>query len=187
MTDDTHSPPRRRGRPRRSDGPAFPTEEVDRLLVHGEMSPEGRLTYPSYRDIGKRFGVAHSLVADYARSHDCLGRREQIARKIRKSVDEKLAEQRAEAIAVTEADLLRAIDRYFVNFEEALREGRVRCDSITDFNQMCRLRAFLLGEPDTRHEVVRGVSAEELRSRYTRTHEVEAEIATNPALAGLTQ
>lgn len=67
---------RRRGRPRTGAGPAFDAELVDRLLVQGEeRDGEGRHSFPSYREIAERVDVAPSLIARYARQHDCLGRR----------------------------------------------------------------------------------------------------------------
>ncbi|MFH0900004.1 MAG: hypothetical protein V2A73_05175 [Pseudomonadota bacterium] len=176
---------RRPGRPRKNVEPAFPVDEVDRLLVHGEAGPDGLLYYPTYRDLGKRYGVAHSVIADYSKAHNCLNRRHKAEEQVRLLADRKLIELRAEKLAVEQVDLLRMIDRFLIAFEEALREGRVRCDNPSDFNLMCRLRAFVLGDPDSRHEVVRGISVEELRERYNRAMEMQAEIDANPALAGI--
>ncbi|WP_426749936.1 AT hook motif domain protein [Myxococcus sp. Y35] len=67
------------GRPTKAEGPRFPTETVDRLLVEGEevTTPRGhvRRRFPSFRELAQRFGVAHSAIARYAEHHDCLGRR----------------------------------------------------------------------------------------------------------------
>jgi hypothetical protein len=68
------------GRPRKSEGPRLPYEEVDRLLVEGEevAGDDGKPTrrFPSLRELGQRFGVAHSLIAQYAKQYDCQGRRQ---------------------------------------------------------------------------------------------------------------
>jgi hypothetical protein len=70
--------PRGPGRPRRADGPVD-YNAIDKLLVSGEdvMGPDGarRHRFPSFREIGGRFGVSHSLVAKYAREHNCVERR----------------------------------------------------------------------------------------------------------------
>ncbi|MFB1485133.1 AT hook motif domain protein [Corallococcus sp. RDP092CA] len=67
------------GRPTKAEGPRFPTDTVDRLLVEGEEVPSSRgyvkRRFPSLRELAKRFGVAHSAIARYAEHHDCLGRR----------------------------------------------------------------------------------------------------------------
>lgn len=70
------------GRPTKAEGPRFPTETVDRLLVEGEevTTPRGhvRRRFPSFRELAQRFGVAHSAIARYAEHHDCLGRRKRL-------------------------------------------------------------------------------------------------------------
>ena len=162
----------RAGRPMKNDGPAFPAEEVDRLIVHGEEVPVGdgsavTVAFPSFREIARRFDVSHSLIARYAQQHDCLGRRKRAQRRIEHRADEKLIELRAEALAVTRDDQVRTIDRFLVQFERALQEGRVRCDNPSDFNVMVRLREFILGEADSRTEVVNGMpTLEELQARH---------------------
>lgn len=77
MADEAH---KKAGRPRKSDGPRLPYEELDRLLVEGEevAGGDGKPTrrFPSLRELGQRFGVAHSLIALYAKQYDCQGRRQ---------------------------------------------------------------------------------------------------------------
>ena len=160
------------GRPPKGDGPSFPAEDVDRLLVHGEPKKvtDGQVEgvrYPSYRELGERYGVAHSLIARYAQQHNCLARRKQTEKRVRQLSDEKLVELRADALAFSRDDQVRTIDRYLVKFEDAVAEGRTRFDSPSDFNLMCRLRAFLMGEAESRHEVYSGMpTLEELQRRH---------------------
>ena len=61
--------PRRGGRPRKSEGPRVPYEELDRILVFGEVVPceDGNGTtvvYPSYRELAERYGVSNSVIAE---------------------------------------------------------------------------------------------------------------------------
>jgi len=160
------------GRRRKGDGPAFPHEEVDRLLVHGEIveAEDGRemqVRYPSFRTIADRYGVAHSLIADFAKKHNCLQRRKQTAARVKELADSKLIELRADALAVTRDDQIRAIDRFLTKFEEALEDGRVRFDNPADYNTMCRLKAYLLGDADSRQQVMSGFpTLEELQKRH---------------------
>lgn len=165
------------GRPRKGDGPSFPAEEVDRLLVHGEPKQvsdgevEG-VRYPSYRELAERYGVAHSLIARYAKQHNCMARRKQASKRVRQLSDDKLIELRADALAFSRDDQVRTIDRYLVKFEAAVAEGSVRFDNPSDFNLMCRLRAFLMGEAESRHEVYSGMpTLEELQQRYKELRE----------------
>jgi len=162
----------RKGRPRKSEGPSFPIEQVDQLLVHGELvivtegkPPETR--FPSMRELARRFEVSHTVIAEYAKQHNCILRRRQAKQRVQELADTKLIELRAEVLAVTRDDQLRIIDRYLVAFEEALKDGRVRIDNPTDYNTMCRLKLLLLGEADSRQEHDHGMpTLEELQARH---------------------
>nr|WP_254623751.1 hypothetical protein [Myxococcus sp. CA033] len=67
-------PKRKTGRPRKSEEPALPRQELDRALVFGDVKtlPDGSTmtSYASYRELAERFGVATSLVANYAKEHN---------------------------------------------------------------------------------------------------------------------
>jgi hypothetical protein len=176
------------GRRRKGEGPSFPREEVDRLLVHGELveMPDGNamhVVYPTYRDIAERFGVAHSIIADYAKQHNCLRRRERVQQRVQIMADTQLAEFRAHQLAVTRDDQVRAIDKFLVKFEEAIEEGRVRTDNPSDYNSMSRLKAFLLGDADSRQQLLNGMpSLEELQKAHKQLLETENELT--PAVRG---
>ena len=159
------------GRPSKSDGPAFPHDEVDQLLVHGEAmeSASGvgtEMRYPSYRELAKRYGVAHSLIAKFAKAHNCLARRQQAAKRVKDLADTKLIELRADHLAMTRDDAVRVIDRYIAQFEEALTDGRVRSDNPSDFNLMLRLKSFIMGDADSRHELLGGITLDDLQQRH---------------------
>jgi len=161
------------GRPRKGEGPRLPYEEIDRILVFGEVvaCDDGKNTtvvYPSYRDLGRRYGVSHSLIADYAKKHNCMRRREVTQARIEEKTDQKLVELRATARAMSKDDELRIIDSYLVGFEKALSEGRVRFDNPGDFNTMVRLKEFVQGGADSRQEVHAVLSLEELQARHRR-------------------
>lgn len=111
------------------------------------------VVYASYRDLGRRSGVSHSLIADYAKKHNCMRRREVAQARIEEKTDQKLVELRATARAVSKDDELRIIDNYLVGFEKALSEGRVRFDNPGDFNTMVRLKEFVHGGANPRQEV----------------------------------
>ncbi len=160
------------GRPKKEDGPSFPREELDRLLVHGEEveTDDGESTtvhYPSYRELAERFNISRSLVARYSQQHNCMNRRKQARKRAQALADTKLIELRADELAVSKDDQIRMIDKFLVEFEEALAQGRVRADNPSDFNTMCRLREYLLGGADSRPQVIDGMpSLEELQQRY---------------------
>jgi len=159
------------GRPRKADGPRVPYSEVDRLLVFGEVVPcadgeAGDVRFPSYREIAARYGVSHSLIAHYSKRHDCLRRREHNSARIMARAEQKLVELRATDMAYSRDDELRLIDAFLLGFEQALAEGRVRLDDPSDFNLMVRLKAFIQGGADSRHEVRAAFSLEELQARH---------------------
>lgn len=170
--DDSESSGRKTGRPKKADGPRVPYDELDRLLVFGEVvqTAEGgsSVVYPSYRDLAQRYGVAHSLVAQYARKHDCLRRRKNAKVRVAVKTEQKLVEMRATALALSKDDALRMIDTYLVGFEKALSEGRVRFDSPTDFNTMLRLKEFILGGADSRQEIHAALSLDDIQARHQR-------------------
>jgi hypothetical protein len=119
------------GRPRKADGPRVPYTEVDRLLVFGEVlscgdSEATDVSFPSYREIAARYGVSHSLIAQYSKRHDCLRRRDEARQRITARADQKLVELRASAMAYARDDQLRLIDTFLLGFERALADGRVR-------------------------------------------------------------
>jgi hypothetical protein len=61
---------RRRGRPARSSVPAFPQDEVKRILIDGEMVPQSagpsKLEFPGPRALARRYGVSPSTISRFA-------------------------------------------------------------------------------------------------------------------------
>ena len=164
--------PRNTGRPRGLDAPAFSKEELDRLLVFGEVKPlpDGGSTvmYPSMRELADRFGVGLTYIANYSKHHNCARRREEAKARITAKVDQKMVQLRADAIAVSKDDAIRMIDNFLVNFEQALAEGRVRFDNPNDFNTMLRLKEFVMGGADSRQEVHAMMSLESIQERHAK-------------------
>ena len=94
------------GRPRKNTKAPVPWDTIDKFLVHGEKIQEGKSTrthFPSYREIGERFGVSHSSVARYSQRHNCLQRRQQTAKEVLRISDKKLAQFRADELLGTNA------------------------------------------------------------------------------------
>ena len=168
---DTEAPKGAGGRPRKADPPRIDYQLLDKMLVFGEVVPTAdgagtSVVFPTYRDLAQRFGVVVSVIADYARTRNCQKRRAEAQARIEAKTDAKLVELRAESVAVAKADALNIIDRYLVEFGKAVQEGRVRADSVTDFNSMVRLKEFLSGGADSRQEVMGGITLEALQLRH---------------------
>ena len=163
--------PNRGGRPRKGEAPRVPYEEVDRILVFGEVVPceDGNGTavaYPTYRELGERYGVSHSVIADYAKTRNIQRRRKEAQARVLAKAEQKMVELRATAIAYSKDDELRIIDGYLAGFERAITEGRVRFDNPADFNTMVRLKEFVQGNADSRQEIHASLSLETLQSRH---------------------
>ena len=154
------------GRPSKSGNPKVPWGEVDELLVHGEKNETGEIRYPSFRDLAKRFQISHSSVSRYSRHHNCLERREKAKKAKQVMTDFKLNELRADETALKRDDLIRAVERFLLQFEKAIIENRVRCDNPTDYNTMVRLREFLLGNAEADTGTVAGITLEQIEERY---------------------
>lgn len=178
---------RKPGRPAKRDAPVISYEELDRLLVFGEVVLDengiAKTTYPSYRQLAARYGVVVSVIAEYARSRNCVRRRKAAATRVALRTEEKIVERRADAIAVGEERLIQMIDGFLLSFEKALEEGRVRSDNPTDVNTLARLKAFVLGGADSRQEVRAMLSLENLQARYARAMREQQE--ATPAMAGV--
>jgi len=161
----------RRGRPSKTDLPRVPYDEVDQLLVFGEFvetedDSEREVVYPSYREISQRYGVSHSLIAQYAKKHDCLKRRERVRECIKQRAEEQIIERRAIELVNPRSEEIRIINGYLSCFAEALLEGRIGCTDPNDFSIMVRLKQYLQGGADSRQEIHRVAPFEQLLSRW---------------------
>lgn len=179
-TDKEGNSGRKNGRPKKGDLPRVPYEELERILVFGEVvtCEDGKSTtvhYPSYRDLARRYNVSNSLIAVFAKKHNCMRRRRDTQSRIAAKADQKLVEIRSTALALSKEDELRIIDSYLTGFEKALSEDRVRFDNPSDFNTMVRLKEFVQGGADSRQEIHAALSLEDIQSRHKRMmKEVEA-------------
>lgn len=162
---------RKYGRPMKCEAPRIPVEEVDRLLVFGEViscenGETSTVRYPSYRELAKRYDVSHSVIANFSTEHNCMRRRDEARARIAAKADQKMVELRATAVALCKDDELRIIDGYLSGFEKALAEGRVRFDNPSDFNTMVRLKEFVQGGADSRQEIHAALSLEDIQARH---------------------
>jgi len=153
--------------------------------VYGEQTDDGKVRFPSMRDIARRFRVSHSVIAEYARRHDCLGRRQRVQAEARDLCDRKVAESVADALVVEKQQMDKLACEFIGEFGRALREGRVGADSFADFNQAVRLVQLLRGEADARQEHLAGITLERIGER----HRVWLETMARPpaALTGQVQ
>lgn len=178
---------RKSGRPRKGEPPSFPRDEVDRLLVHGEVrtNPDGdgsAVHYPSYREIAERFGCAHSLIAEFSKKNQCRRRREEARARATAQADAKLVELRATTMAMSRDDELRIVDACIARFEKTLAEERIQLSSASDINTLLRLKEYLQGGADSRSEVQTSISLEGLQTRHQQ--QIRAARETTPQERG---
>jgi hypothetical protein len=162
---------RKAGRPPHRDGPKVPYNLVDRLLVHGEphVLEDGTETvrFPSHRELADRFGVASSVIGEYAARHHVHHRRKELQDRVEHRTEEKLVELRSASAAMTRDDVVRVIERYILKFAKAIEDDRVRMDTIADLNIAIRARELLMGNAESRSEVHNFVlKLDELQERH---------------------
>ncbi len=157
---------RRAGRPPKRDGPTFDEQMVDSLLVHGEDKPSGGVQYPSYREVAQRCGVSTSTIADFAKRRNCLSRRGRAQDKKRERYDARIAELRADRMAMRDEDIVRIAERFMFEFESSLAQQAVRTDSVADFATMSKVRDSALGRTQVATEAGAGPSLEELERMH---------------------
>ncbi len=161
---------RKPGRPKKADAPVVPWAKIDTLLVMGEEVVDENgdtiVHYPSYREVAEQFGVAPSLIASYAKRRACMRRRKDAEARTRALAESEIIERRASDLAISTEDQLRIVDRGIIEFGKALDEGRARIDTVGDLNSLLRLKQLLLGNADTRQEVVHGLSLEDLQKKH---------------------
>ena len=172
MSTPDNSSGRKTGRPTKREGPKVPYDEIDQLLVHGEVveAEAGGTTivYPSYRNLGERYGCSHSLIAQYSLKHNCLRRRKEAKARVVAKTEQKLIEQRATAIALSREQEVQIIDECLVSFGKEVAEGRVRFDDPAHFDRLCRLKEYLQGGADSRQEIHAALSLQDLQTRHAR-------------------
>jgi hypothetical protein len=180
-------PNRPRGRPKKADAPIVPWDEVDRLLVHGEVAkhPESgqqSVRFPSLVELGKRYGVSKNRIWQYASKHKCLERRKESQAREQIRYDQKVSERRAEARALATEDVVRVVDAYITGFENALDGGKVRFDSPADLDRLVRLKELMLGNADSRHELQGGLSLDAIQERH---HKLRSQVdGLTPGVSG---
>lgn len=174
----------RRGRPRRGDRPAIPWDEIEKAYVCGEIVrqlEDGSFerSYPSIRDLAKKYGVHRSLIGYHSRRHNWPARRQNFRTQLRTEIQQ----IRAKARALSTEDAVGILDAYLEKFRAAVESGHVRVDSIADFNTAVRLKEFLLGGADSRQEIQGALTLEEMQARHRRLREELAGL--EPELAGV--
>ncbi len=177
-------PKRAPGRPARRDAPSMPWDDIERLYIQGEQirqRDDGSFEriFPSLRELGEKYGVSKSLIGYRAERYDWSRRRAEFQGQVQKETEAVCA--KARAVEITDA--VGVLDDYIERFRTALKDGRIRTDSVQDLNVAVRLKHFLLGGADSRKEVNVLVSLEVMQERHRKLREQVA--AMDAELAGV--
>lgn len=157
----TKLPDRRGGRPKGRFDPTIDWAHIRNIFVRGELheGAEGPTTvYPSLRELAKRYGVSNQRIHQKISEENWIGQRDRFQQTVTHKTDERVAEARA----VATVDGLVVLDEWIDLFRKNLQEGRVRADSLQDLNTALRLRKFLEGEAESRHESKQVITLEQL-------------------------
>lgn len=176
---------RSRGRPRRADAPLVDWDEVDRLLVFGEVvqdeSGQEETRFPTLSELGARFGVSRNRIWQYAKKANCYQRRDEAQNKVHARAEKKV-EQMTRSRALATADVVSLVDDFVRGFRDAVAQGKVRFDSPVDLDRLVRLKEFMLGNADARSELQVGLTLEGIQQRH---QQVRLQISeASPQLAG---
>jgi hypothetical protein len=118
--------------------------------------------YPTFKQLGKKFGCAPSVVHYYAKRGNWADRRLRAIKQTKEEFDAELAKSRARSTA----DVVETMDRWIKGFDDKLRQGKVDTTSVVDLDKIVRLRAFVLGQGDSRTEVKVTVTLDMLQQRH---------------------
>ena len=174
---------RRPGRPRGRNDPSIPWPEIEAAFVHGitvDHDPDDTTIelperkWPTYAQLGKRFGCSQSLIHARSKRYQWDNRRKTFQERFTEQLDEELAKD----LATSTASQVAILDRFTTLFSRNLRNDGVRADNIADFDKCLRLREFLLGHADARSETNAVITLDSMQERHklarARTVELEA-------------
>lgn len=139
---------------------------AERLYIHGELTQDEEnvpfVAWPSLGTIAKRIGVSKQGLSNHVVRHKWLERKEKAKRETSELVD--AARQQARARDIRKP--IEIVDDYISRFDKSVQAGRVRDDDVASFDKACRLRAFLMGEADSRQEQKVTLTLEAMQSRH---------------------
>ena len=170
-------------------------EAVENEYVWGEtlsQRPDGSYVrkYPTFKQLGKKFGVAPSVVHYYAKRGNWADRRLSAIKQTKEEFDSELAKSRARGTL----NVIETLDLWIEKFSQALQANKVDTSTVADLNTVARLRNFLMGGGDSRQETKVEITLEMLHQRHQQNRrlvveahgEVAGELAAeeDPAVTG---
>lgn len=162
---------RQQGRPPRHH--ELPWPEIEHLFIFGEpyqgQDGETYLRHPTTADLARRFNCDPKTVRTRANREKWEERRERVEKKIEEAVEDAIVVQHAEVRIDAAKAAEEAIDGLLAQFAGAVAEGKIRVDSVRDFERLVRLRSFVGGGPDSRGESSIAIGLDDLAERFERS------------------
>jgi len=160
---------------------------VEKDFVFGlgvERDQEGNFhrVYPTYRDLARKYGCSTARVAQRSKKGNWIARKQKAEALTQEEFAQLEDKAGAKAAALQKHDALALIDRYLEKFAAALEEKGAIKASIADLNTAMRLKAFLMGEADTRGEQKVVHTIDELTRRHLEERRKDAQ--ANGAVGG---
>lgn len=177
-TPNQKSNPRTRGRPRRNLG-TVDVQRMKKLLLEGETTPDGQVRKLTKGEVAKAVGIDPSLVSYYIRTDPDLqhlrlkqpvkeelfapGEAEAL---INQRLKERLVEDEVSARILQLKEIVPICDAFLIKFAQKLKKGEVNATSPLDFEKVTRLKAFLMGEADSRQSLTGTITLDAIQARY---------------------
>lgn len=181
QADSSNSGRRPGGRPKGGFSATIDWDLGERLYVQGEIqAPKKEGDAPvlkefSMLELSKRLGCSNAAVGLHAKRHDWGQKRADFKGQPFEARVRAMVKGDAKARARSTQTPLTILDAYIALFGDAVAQGKVRVDDIGAFDKAARLRAFLMGEAESRTETKQVVTLEAIQGRHAEVRKLMTE------------
>lgn len=130
-------------------------------------------TYPSLRDLGKRYRIPLPTIAYHSRNGNWSDRREAFQEHLKREFDQEMAKARA----LSAGDVLSVVDTYIRRFRTAVEADAVGRSSMKDLDTAVRLKAFVQREVDRSEDATATLNLAQLQARHHAQRQAVAELS----------
>ena len=158
------------GRPVRLVDAVNRNDEIEKLLVEGELINDGEgkqvRVYPTSSEVAERLHVSKSWVSKYAKANRCFERRNLLQAKVRAKAQEQLVKEDGKRLAYDTERALQLCDKVLSRYDELVGERGINNFAAADLDKMVRLRRYLQGDADSRQEVTSTLTLDTLQGAH---------------------
>lgn len=149
-------------------------------VVEDKAKGEWKRVYPSFSDLGIKYGLKKSTISYRCTTENWAERRLKFNAQLATEVETELAKRRALDVS----DIVGTLDEYIVKFSKGVKADTVTRASVADLDKAVRLRVHVVNEMRARESGAGVVTIEQLQQRHSQMRERSANI--EPAVAGYT-